>query len=49
MLDEWRTNEGIQVVDGWSFQVSFSWLFVAFTLNVFGYIKQFSSECASDA
>lgn len=35
MLDEWKTEEGIKVIDGWSFQVSCFAYVIALILNAF--------------
>jgi len=44
MLDEWQTEVGIKVIDGWSFQVCLP-AFVEFVRNV-DCLTKFSSECA---
>ncbi len=44
MLDEWRTEEGIQPLDGWTFQVSH----LSDTASKFKFTTlQFSSEYAA--
>jgi hypothetical protein len=42
MLEEWKTPEGIKVIDGWSFQVR-SLLRIFFVQRT--HFQQFSSEC----
>ena len=44
MLDEWKGDDGIQVLDGWSFQASGLLFPVRSTADVTESVLQFSSE-----